>query len=186
MSSAKNGGKTMPNRYFDFLCSLVGRSEEYSLLLSKLQRIEFYSLIPNDDNRVADGLYLRSLFSDEVGQNWPTSSSESCSVLEMLIGLARRLEFETAQSKWEKTVSEWFWILIDNLGLISCTDVVYNTNESVEDSIDLVVNTMISREYDSNGNGGLFPIKDSHKDQRRMEIWYQMTDYILENYPINF
>ena len=175
----------MTNRYFDFLCSLVGRDEEYSLLLNKLQRIEFYSLIPNDDNRVADGLYLRSMFEDEVGQNWPTSS-ESCSVLEMLIGLARRLQFETVQSKWEKTVGEWFWILIDNLGLSNCTDVVCYKDASVENTICSVINTMVSREYDSNGNGGLFPLINSEKDQRRVELWYQMTNYILENYPIDF
>lgn len=176
----------MMNRYFDFLCSFVGKLDEYSLLLEKLQSIEFYSLIPNDDNRGSDGLYLRSMFDDEEGQASLSSLSNKCSMLEMLIGLSNRLEFETAQSKWEKNVSEWFWILIDNLGLTNCTNYALKKEPSIYDLIDSVVDTMLSRGYDADGNGGLFPLKHSKNDQRRIEIWYQMNNYITENYPINF
>jgi len=104
----------------------------------------------------------------------------------MLIGLAYRLEFETAQSKWEKTVSEWFWILIDNLGLICCDNDAYFTNSKVGSDVPETIGRMLSREYEADGEGGLFPLKNPKKDQRRIEIWYQMTSYILENYPIDF
>ena len=72
-------------------------------------------------------------FLEEVGQTGLISLPDGpCTVLEMLIALSYRLEFETAQSKWEKTVSEWFWILIDNLGLIKCHNDEYFTNCEVE------------------------------------------------------
>ena len=45
---------------------------------------------------------------------------------------------------------------------------------------------MLAREYSDNGHGGLFPLKNPKKDQRKVEIWYQMTEYINENYPIYF
>ena len=57
----------MTNSYFDFLCHLVGRKYEYSRLLAQLHGVEFYSLVPNDDNRGADGEQLRNNYIDEVG-----------------------------------------------------------------------------------------------------------------------
>lgn len=175
------------NRYFDYLCAIVGRSQEFSILLDELHKIEYYSLIPNDDNRGADGIYIRNIFLEEVGQTGHISLPDGpCTVLEMLIGLSYRLEFETAQSKWEKTVSEWFWILIDNLGLIKCHNDEYFTNCEVENTIPDIIGKMLAREYSHNGHGGLFPLKNPKKDQRKVEIWYQMTEYINENYPIYF
>ena len=175
------------NRYFDFLCVLVGRSQEYIMLLDELHKIEFYSLIPNDDNRGADGLQLRHMFLDELGKTgFIYLPRLQCTVLEMLIGLAYRLEFETSQSKWEKTVSEWFWILIDNLCLTGCDEEAYFADKNMREDVKRVINIMLSREYNYDGNGGLFPLKNPKKDQRRIEIWYQMTSYIIENYPIEF
>lgn len=174
------------NRYFDFLCSLVGRSYEYERLLEELHGIEFYSLVPNDHNRGEDGKYIRHEFIDEVG---PTGSpylpQGECTILEMLIGLSRRLEFETTQSRWERTASAWFWILIDNLGLSDCTDQNYLECSFGDDKyVTSVINRMLSRDYEFDGNGGLFPLKYPQQDQRRVEIWYQMTYWVIENYPI--
>jgi len=173
------------SRYFDFLCAIVGRSHEYSILLDELHGIEFYSLIPNDDNRCEDGKHLRQLFIDEVG---PTGSSSlphnHCTVLEMLIGLSFRLEFETAQSRWEKKPSEWFWILIDNLGISEWDNECFDEHRDEWSVLDEQVGRMLARDYEANGNGGLFPLKETKRDQRRVEIWYQMSEYIMENYPM--
>jgi hypothetical protein len=172
------------NRYFDFLCNIVGKAREYSLLLGDLHGMEFYSLIPNDDNRGEDGLQLRRQFLDEVGPTGaPSVPQGPCTVLEMMVGLSFRLEFETAQSRWEKTPSEWFWILIDNLGLTECTNLCYKSVTLFCDVFEKV-SQMLQRGYNFNGEGGLFPLKNAKKDQRRVEIWYQMSAYILENYPI--
>ena len=91
--------------YFEFLLNLVwkeGRQidgEKEIFLLRELGVIEFYALIPNDDNRASDGLQLRDNYIDEGGATRALPSG-SCSVLEMLIGLSQRLVFETESSKW--------------------------------------------------------------------------------------
>jgi len=180
----------MENKYFDFLCRFVKRNEDYSFLLEELYDIRYISLIPNDDNRGVDGEQLRENFIDEVGQQaLSLCPIGPCNVLEMLIGLSIRLEFETSQSRWEKSVSEWFWILIDNLGLTGFGNSVRFCDErrSVKGKyakgIEDKVQNMLERKYDTDGNGGLFPLKNPKKDQRRVEIWYQMSEYMAENYP---
>lgn len=171
----------MRNKYFSFLCDLVDTDGlgAYDRLLSELHGIQFYPLVPNDDNRAEDGKQLRRKFIDEEGQH-ALSQCEigECTVLEMLIALAHRLEFESMDSRWEKTPDQWFWILLDNLGIAE-----YNNEIPATDEIHFKVNIFLSRDYKRNGSGGLFPLKKSQKDQRRVEIWYQMSAYILENYP---
>lgn len=175
------------NRYFKFLYSIVDEdgSREYDKLLNELHGIDFYSLIPNDDNRGEDGKQLRERFEDEEGgpQGLSLSHDKPCTVLEMLIGLAYRLEFESANSPWEKTPEEWFWILLDNLGLGWCDNKTLLQMKNT-DIIHQKIGILLDRRYESDGNGGLFPLKNQRKDQRCIEIWYQMSAYIIENYGI--
>lgn len=186
--------RTKKDYYFEFLVDTVWRlgpnarqMESFDLiLLDRLYEIDYYSLVPNDDNRGEDGLEFRSTYMDHNRggygyiTNWET---KPCSVLEMLIGLSYRLEFETAQSKWEKTPKTWFWILIENLGLDQHDNRGLTRLEYV-DKIEEVVSNFLERHYKGNGEGGLFPLNRPQKDQRRVEIWYQMSAYIIENYPI--
>jgi hypothetical protein len=168
----------MKNKYFDYLCSIVGKEREESRLLHLLHEIEFYSLVPNDDNRGVDGMHVRDQFLDREGpQGLSLIPKVQCTVLEMLIGLSYRLVFETEQSIYEKTASEWFWVLIDNLGLSQFETL---SNEHIL----VIVHIFLERQYDYFGSGGLFPLRNPKKDQRKVEIWYQMSAYILENYPI--
>lgn len=174
----------MKKKYYDFLCDIIGKSNKYSILLSILHEMPFYSLIPNDDNRGEDGKQLRENFINQGGlQSLSVSQifTDDCSVLEMLIGLSFRLEFETMSSRWEKLPREWFWILIDNLGLSDYTDeMARNCTDEIYDKVRI----FLDRRYKGNGEGGLFPLKRANKDQRRIEIWYQMNGYIIENYPM--
>lgn len=175
----------MTNKYFDFLYNIIETEDsfDYLLMLQHLHRIEFYALIPNDDNRASDGLYLRETFINKRGQHALSFCPEGpCTVFEMLVGLSLRLEFETLQSEWEKTPSEWFWILLDNLGLSNINNKLY-----CDEGYNFIVTNVtlfLERRYKSNGKGGLFPLKKPKKDQKKVEIWYQMSAYILENYPI--
>jgi hypothetical protein len=40
---------------------------------------------------------------------------------------------------------------------------------------------VIWRTYDRRGHGGLFPLQRSNRDQRRVEIWYQLSEYLLQD-----
>ena len=50
----------------------------------------------------------------------------------------------------------------------------------------------MSRQYDSHGRGGIFPLKyvpefyesGEFPNQNRLELWYQMQLYLAENYDI--
>lgn len=128
--------------------------------------------MPNDDNRMEDGKELRQefLYEFKVDDTW---MNEPCSVLEMLIALARRLAFEV-----NGDTDEWFWHLMYNLGLEQYTDDVFN--HVVAEDVDDILDTFLDRKYGHNGEGGLFPLEETRADQTEVEIWYQMSTYLLE------
>ena len=166
--------------YLSWLYSQVAEIDEESPrrthwgLLKQLYKTEFIWLIPNDDNRVADGKELRYEFLEEHGfhevdREW---MELGCSFLEMLIGLSRRLCFEAGGSD-----RGWFWHLIRTLDIHRYTDDRRIPSDRIED----ILNTVIWRTYDRDGTGGLFPLRHSRRDQRRVELWYQMNSFLIEN-----
>ena len=165
--------------YFTWLYSQVDSvrtrnpSRTYWKLLKQLYTKEFVWIIPNDDNRAEDGRDLRYEFIEDQGLNYvdPDWLHLGCSMLEMLVALSRRLFFEAEEKpRW------WFWHLIENLGLSGYTDAVDIPTNKVNDVLDRV----IWRTYSRSGNGGLFPLKKPSRDQRDVEIWYQLSAYLLE------
>ena len=76
------------NDYFDWLCDHIHIDVDdfnYWILMSILHRTEFFSLIPNDENREADGKKLRDTFSLEMDFDVEGDLDGPCSILEMLI-----------------------------------------------------------------------------------------------------
>lgn len=167
----------LDDQYLEFLYNLVGRQAEgvdHWHLMKQLHSREFVFLAetPSDENRWADGVALRRefLFHDRMLRTDRRWEEMGCTVLEMLIGVARRLTFEM-----NGEVGEWFWHLVDNLRLSRYTDGQWNGRV-----IDAVIERLIWRQYSYNGDGGLFPLSRPHEDQRRVEIWFQMENYMLE------
>lgn len=173
--------RTLDARYLDWLYSKIGPlknrnpSTSYFQLAAALFQKEFTWFVANDDNRVEDGRELREEFLNEVAAERDISwMDEGCSMLEMLIALGRRLAFETDEDPFE-----WFWVLIDNLGLRPFVDSEFTEDYRVD--VELVLDRVVSRSYDASGHGGLFPLKHPAQDQRGIEIWYQMAAYLGEN-----
>ena len=170
--------------YFDWLCHKVGIGSDgrhYILMASLLHQLQFRpsATIESDANRVNDGLQLRVNFIDRYGEHGSSGNRGPCTMLEFLIGLAKRMSFLTENEEHAKT-RHYFWRLIDNLRLTRLNDEVYealNGDFFVEEAVTRV----LERTYDSCGNGGLFPVKMSQIDQRNVEIWYQMQQWLLEN-----
>lgn len=177
-------------RYFDWLVQLVdGVSEmpdvSYTMLLKILHSHPFWSTIPNDDNRAEDGLELRKIFSMKYGGPMDEDTSP-CSVLEMLIALARRMAYMLSDEHTDEdsTIPDFFWIFIRNLGLEEYTDeVLIGGDEPGEaECVDSIVERLVERTYMSDGWGGIFPLRNPPGDQRTTEIWYQMQAYMIENF----
>jgi len=143
-------------------------------LLKLLYDKEFVWFVPHDGNRGEDGKDLRFEFIDseglqDVDHGW---MNLGCSMLEMLIALSRKLAFNA-----EGEPSGWFWRMIENVGLIGFKDRKRYADEAVDD----VLERLIWRGYDYSGDGGLFPLRCADRDQRSIELWYQMSAYVSEN-----
>ena len=158
--------------YFDWLTSQIaveGRRTYQSLFL-KLFNTEFVWTLEGDDNRVKDGLDLRREFSG--GNLRKVQFPEFISILEVLLGLSRRLAFLTGGE-----APLWAWQLIENLHLDGCSDPVSRTAQG---HIDEVLDAVVWRTYQRNGRGGFFPLRNTKEDQRKIELWYQMQAYVSE------
>jgi len=146
-----------------------GRS--YQGLLYILLEKEFVWLIPNDDNRIADGLEIRSEFTEETGLRYDAP----CSVLEVIFGLARRLEFMAGGEE-----AGWAWQLICNLELHKLSDPV-GPRKAIR--AEEILETLVWRNYNPDGAGGFFPLAWPEADQTKVEIWYQLAAYVEEIHP---
>lgn len=172
--------------YYSWLCDLVETNKEdrsYFLLTSALFSKDFKWYVPNDDNRIADALELRERFcEEELNIDYdPGAFNKECSMLELMIGLAYRCEFVMSDLDGDIPMVDWFWKMIDNIGLDLFDDEEW-ANPNVRVIVDESMNDIIERRYKRDGKGGLFPLKNSKKDQRKLELWYQMSAYLLENY----
>jgi hypothetical protein len=167
--------------YFTWLYSQVADttiktpSRTYWGMCRQLYTKEFVWFVPNDDNRIEDGKDLRYEFVDDqklndVDESW---LHLGCSMLELLVGLSRRLAFEA-----EGQPRDWFWRLIRNIGLQNFSD--SNPFHMTQEEVDEILNRVIWRTYEKTGHGGLFPLMNQHKDQRQVELWYQLSSYVLE------
>jgi hypothetical protein len=171
---------SVDEEYFNWLYKQVWRASDplpersNRLLAEQLHTKPFRWYVDNDDNRAADGVELRLRFLDETKKRAPRDWLElDCSVLEMIIALAGRTAFNSYG-----TTDEWAAQLLTNLGILRFTDAVYN--HVVMNEVDEVLETLLDRTYSPDGVGGLFPLRMSRLDQRRVELWNQMQSYVIE------
>lgn len=172
--------------YYSWLCNLIDviqPSRSYQLLTKNLHVKPFYWTVPNDDNRMVDGKELRERFCNEHENAIFTDEffNDECSMLELLIALAYRCEGIMVDQCGNMKMCKWYWTMITNVGLSKYTDEVYYDIDG-ELNVDSVLNRIIDRTYQRNGHGGLFPVNHTKADQRKVELWYQMSTYLVENY----
>ena len=183
------------NDYYHWLCEQVGFDvtvKSYWHLAETIYNKTFYSFVPNDENRGLDGIRLRDMYAEEtyykminrvVISNLYAALDGPCNMLEMLVGLAKRVDGIMADIGNENRTSKWFWEILENIELDKYTDEEFFKIKGLE-NVNRILDTVLERSYSINGMGGLFPLKNTKKNQRQIEIWYQMCDYLLENYNI--
>lgn len=170
------------DRYFEWLYSQIGSvrnrnpARSYWDLCRRLHSTEFVWLISNDDNRVEEGKELRLDFIDEQGSDGvdPMWMDLGCSVFEMLVALAHRATFVVTLEP-----GEWFGIFIKNLRFDKYTDANYT--QTIDKRVLARTEDFIYRNYRVSGSGGLFPLKKPSTDQTKVELWYQLNAYVIEN-----
>ena len=172
------------DEYFEWLVNLVCADRysteiSYRNLLTTLHSIEFTYFVPNDQNRAADGEDLHYRFV--LDRNYEDEEDlildalyGPCSVLEMMIALALRCEENIMDDPSIGNRSgQWFWGMITNLGLRSQVDNLFDETR-VRDA----VTKLLNRDYEPDGQGGLFTVRNCPFDMREIEIWSQMWRFI--------
>ncbi|WPJ30588.1 hypothetical protein [Streptomyces phage Psst1] len=146
----------------------------YWRVLKVLFQKEFVALVPYDENRLECGKALRIRFLEDQGlpiDDDPNWIELGCSVLELMVCLAKDLEFEA-----DGTTHYWFWVLMKNIGL----DGYHDRRRLPRAHINNVLEDVIYRHYKTNGEGGFFPLRNPREDQREVELWAQLSAYVLE------
>lgn len=189
--------------YFDYLYDRFlpnfedGVPFRFRILFNILHGLEYYWVVPNDENRAADAYSLREDFYNMwIAENWPASPftsdgagtpptfdevfSGSCTVLEVLCALANRFENEIAHDDFcGNRESLWLWEMLCNMGVSHMNDRSITDQDVL--SIKYRVQNVLDRRYGPHGYGGLFPRNDpTVPDQREVELWYQMQGYYSE------
>lgn len=167
------------NSYFLWLLDRIddgsGRTEEYEELLWYLYERDFTWIIDMDENRAAYGLDLRYEFDPGY-----FTGNKPCSVLEMMIALAYNWEHNiTYDHHLGDRTPVWFWTMVENLGLLDVDE-----DPSFGYECEKIVDNWLRRRFRPDGFGSPFPLKRPMRDQRKIEIWLQVQDYVLENVKI--
>lgn len=169
------------NKYFEWMFDLVCKdryasSISFRKLLMHLHNTEFTYCLGNDKNRAEDGISLRYRFAYE---NPEFDDAEAyldgpCSVLEMMLALSIRCEESIMDNPviGDRT-AHWFWGMVTNLGLGSMYDAKYDRR-----IVDAILTRFLNRDYEPNGKGGLFTIRNRNTDLRTVEIWYQLNWFL--------
>lgn len=173
-------GPNIRIEYSDWLYGIVCRDRfsntiSYKKLFEKLQCTKFRWFIAKDENRAKDGIALRHRFGLSFGyDDMEYYIGGSCTVLEMLIALAIRMEEDIMfDPHIGDRTGQWFWQMINNLGLNAMTDKYFNERE-----VDTVIYRFLDRRYGHDGKGGLFRVRGCKRDMRKVEIWIQMLWYL--------
>jgi hypothetical protein len=162
--------------YFEWLVSQIAvpykkRNKSYNGLFEMMHNEYFHWTVPNDDNRIQDGLDLRLLFLNGKARRLTLPEHEA-TMLEILIALSQRVAFTGGG-----TPGRWAWTLLRNLQLHLKSDPL--RDEDVQEIYD-ILEALIWRTYQPDGRGGFFPLKYPEEDQTKVEIWFQMNKYVIE------
>ena len=177
-------------RYFDVLYDIVGKDREevtdlsYRMLLGVLDGVEFRDTRGIDSNRTHDAQELRAdLIAEMALDHTAVRPFPNVSMLEVMISIADRL----GQITGDEDTAFWFWEMVSNLALDGIDDTEFWSDpESYEEEILDRADDVININYDRDGLGGLFLLREgvAPQDMRDTELWYQMQYYANEVSPM--
>lgn len=149
-------------------------------MLYFLHSTEFTWTLPNDSNRADDGLKLRYrlLTSNPALMKDPrlciySFTFNTCSVLELILSLAERMEQMLTSFDLGDRTLQWVWNMLTSMGVATISDDIY-----YEPYIQTQVNDMLNHNYEFNGKGGLFYIPTTTIDLRTLPIWDQVNMFV--------
>lgn len=163
--------------YLKWISNIVGCRDMD--LLRRLNDVEFRWSIELDENWASHALYFaRDPFNEYLLEHYEVDPEVEVvmgpvSVLEVIVAMCCKMD----NLLWDCTVGDqrprWFKVIMNASGLGSAT----------ADEFDYIINRILDRKIDFNGNGGWFPLRinEQNRDQRTLDIWRQLNAYIMEN-----
>lgn len=163
--------------YFEWLYYKVinfnKRRKRFRRLIRQLHSMDYYYSIEYDNNRASDGKSLRWYYVEDGGDDRIQQWDNECTVLEMLIALAIKMENIMDDPIIDNSAAHWFWMFMYNLDLDDMDDSVFDLCYVIRR-----VKMFLDRTYDFYGRGNIIYIPDSMDDLRTVEVWYQMCWYL--------
>ena len=200
--------------YFEWLCDIVGAGKTgpfcpYRNLLIRLFQTNFEIIREFDSNRAVNGKFLRYYFNSNhedfasnnpapyhsVGEFYDKTKDLPCSILEMMISLAKDIDVQYLYSN-DCRLLIWFWIMIESMGLAKMLDGQWD-NEGDRSEVDWILRAFNLDAYELTPEGDyrptvlLFPIRNIegyqqvHNLWEQMTIWYNQNINYLDNLSIN-
>ncbi len=167
--------------YFNWLKNLINPDGlPYNCLLEDLYNTDFVVVKDDDNNRVTDGTDLRYIFCEQQGMT-PQDAffllddifrDKKCSVLEMMVAIANRMDESIMWNGTQRT-HVWFFEMLNTMELLP-----YDDNNYESDMVQIIVQDMMQYNIQPDGRGGLFESPFEDVDMREHSIWYQMQIYI--------
>lgn len=161
------------DEYFGWLWERTGLGSYYCRLMAALFTTPYVPRLTDDVNRWEDGACLVDIFCEETGIDIGPSDEDDapeCSVLEMLVALAERIDTELIEGEpTNSSPKYWLCMMLSNLGILQMTD-RYFEEEVVEERID---------EWMNRGIRYLFPPVGNY-DQRRVSEWERVNRWLLK------
>ena len=190
--------------YFEWLCEKVevgidsGRNE-YTNLLRILYSVPFFWTFSMDENRMKDGKALRDTYGMFIKDrknvykmileaeinDWKDAIGGPCTFLEFIIALCERIDRDLATQLLENQrdrTAEWFWLLMQNIDFLRYSDDVWEPKNAQK--VTEKLNFIMTRQYDDDGTGGLFPLKPSNKPSKTVQSEGENRPIGGQNRPI--
>lgn len=161
-------GKSYEQYLIDIIAS-GQKKRKYSRLLHDLYLIPFRYSLWLDESREADGLDMREAYLDTFGFAGQRDFPEKCTVLEVLVAMCLRCERDVMGRSDKDRTDEWFWEMMYHARLTDYPDNLYRQREVCN-----IINRILDRKYDKNGDGSFFYIPGDNRNWRKADLWMQM------------
>ena len=176
--------------YFHWLQKVSGLSGPLSSMLAET---EFVSKDGIDDILVEKATEeIRRKYAEEITEKEDLNDEETetiyksirgdCCLFEVIVCLAYSLNEMFEDQDAYDGCEHFFGILISNAGLDIYDEEDWDMDENrVRSSWEKHIQTILDREYNHYGVGGLFPMTPSDEaisDRRGVSLWQQMNDWV--------
>ena len=141
-----------------------------------LHGVQYRYFVQNDVNRAIEGKNLRRIYVELGGKPAWAYEDEPASVMEVLVAFAQRADDLATGMGIQPDARGWCSLFLYHLGL---------SGDCSTHDIQTKAQYWVNRQYTASGKGGLFPLDYPTRDQRRLELWYQLNDYLRENQGVD-